>query len=86
MRGPYEYLESGKRVPRYFEIDSRACTTMDELKQAVMRLPPNSVLKWTGGCSPYDEIELGQRPYMSLHEFQRFCAEHKVRFIWYFGI
>jgi len=34
---------------------------------------------------PYDAIEFGPRPYMSLNAFQTFCRQHKVEFIWYFG-
>ncbi len=85
LRGPYEFRESGQRVPRFFEIDGRSSTTIEALKQAVVSLPPNSCLRWSPGCMPYETIELGPKPYMSLKDFRAFCRQHEVQFIWYFG-
>jgi hypothetical protein len=46
MLGPYDYEESGPKVPRFFFIDEVRCRTQAELKQAADKLPPGSRLVW----------------------------------------
>jgi hypothetical protein len=85
MRGPYEFLENGKRVPRFFEIDGHSCTNLDGLKKAVIGLPPDSHLYWSPGCISYKFIELDPKPYITLEAFGLYCKEHRVKFDAYFG-
>lgn len=85
MLGPYDFEESGKRVPRFYEIDGTRYTSIEELKHAVTQLPPGSKLLLRGGCEPDDAVELGPRPYMSLSAFKRFCRSHQASFEWHYG-
>ena len=85
MRGPYDFLEGGKRVPRYFEIDGQTYTTIEDLRRAATNLPAGSRLLWSPGCIPYDFVELGPQPYMTVAAFRLFCRQHRVEFVAHFG-
>ena len=80
MLGPYDYEESGAKVPRFFLIDEVRCRTQAELKQAAAKLPPGSRLVWRqGDADPPSMIELGFPP-MTILGFKNFCALHDVQF------
>jgi hypothetical protein len=80
MLGPYDYEESGPKVPRFFLIDEVRCRTQAELKQAAAKLPPGSRLVWRqGDADPPSMIELGFPP-MTILGFKNFCALHHVQF------
>ena len=80
MLGPYEYEESGRKVPRYFLIDDVRCQTQAELKQAAARLPAGSHLVWRrGDADPPSMIEVGFPP-ITIQAFSDFCSQHQVKF------
>jgi hypothetical protein len=69
--GPAQYIIS---------VDGAQCTTMDEFRQAILRLPAGSRVTWEVGCFSYTKIPIGPAPQTPKREFQAWCAEHGVTF------
>ena len=63
-----------------FTVNGVSCTTLDELKRAVTKLPAGSKLTWETGCLMFFEVPMGPVPRMKMSDFTAFCAEHGVTF------
>src|ERR1700730_13833417 len=80
MLGPYEYEESGEKVPRFYLIDDTRCESLSQLKQAAANLSPGSRLVWRrSDASPPSVIRFGLLP-TTISSFRNFCAIHHVDF------
>jgi hypothetical protein len=80
MLGPYEFEQSGAKVPRFFLIDDTRCHSIGALKRAVSSLPAGSRLVWRqSDADPPGMIHLGFPP-MTIAGFKQFCADHRVEF------
>jgi hypothetical protein len=85
LQGPYGYDESGKAQPRFYMLDGKMYSNINNLKATIAHFPAGSNVHLHGGCQPHTALELGPHPYVSLSAFRRFCSEHHVEFDWYYS-